>query len=285
MTTNQAKTIWNNIQNDLLASQDKVNKKLRSYKDPQTFYKFLESNIDSLNIIEVDFLNYKFNHYGKIIKTALIIPEKGKLYLEVAYYPLSKKYFRKLRISISNKFSISNHYMERLIERKRLTSLQEVKQEISEGFKKMDASPFTKEIGGLDISTGFIILNRDSVSFCDLEIDDHNTCEAVMKTIITEKELTIKKKEIIDYILNVTKSETCFLATYDIPSNTAEADNIIEDTRKRTSGLPISYEEVEIYKKMEKAGKSSDKAYIKAFVDYLGKYDPNSPKYEKHLTS
>lgn len=285
MKTHQAKVIWKKVQDDLIASQDKVNTKLKSCKDSQAFHKFLVSNVDTLNVIDIDFLDYKFGHYGKLIKTVLIIPEKGRLYLECAYYPLSKKYFRKLRIAISNKFSISNHYMERLIERKSLTSLKEVKKEISDCFEKMDASNFTKEIGGLDISTAFIILNRDSVLFCDLEIDENHICEAVMKTVITGNELTRKKKEMINYILNATESESCFLAAYDIPKTSIEADNIIEDTRKRTSGSSLSWEEQEIYKNMGKRKFYSEKNYLKGFIDYLGKYDPYSPKYDKKLTS
>ncbi|TNZ97632.1 hypothetical protein CGK35_25535, partial [Vibrio parahaemolyticus] len=70
---------------------------------------FLKFNADSLNVIDIELFDIKFLQYGKIIKTTLIIPENGRLYCESAYYPLSKKYFGKLRIAISNKFSISNH--------------------------------------------------------------------------------------------------------------------------------------------------------------------------------
>lgn len=106
-----------------------------------------------------------------------------------------KKYFGKLRIAISNKFSISNHYMERLIERKNITTTDEVKNFIKEYFNKMDESNFRYEVGGLDISTEFIIVSRDSVSFCDLEIDSTQHCETVMKTIITENEFTTINKK------------------------------------------------------------------------------------------
>jgi hypothetical protein len=282
MKSHQAKTIWKELQQELITSQDKVNWKLKASKENSVFLKFLEANFDDLNILDVDYINFKFGHYGKLITTQLIIPKNGRLYFEKAYYPLAKKYFGKLRLSISNRFVFSKHYMERLIERKNITSIQDIKKEISDSFKKLDDSNFTKEIGGLDISTGFILLFRDSVSFCDLEIDDNNIAEAVMKTVITENELKGNQKEIIDYILNVTKTDSCFLATYDIPRSIGEADKIIEDTKKRTSGLAINWMEHEIQKTVVKGSYNSDKKYLKAFIGLLENYDPNSPKFKNY---
>ncbi|EHR6739116.1 hypothetical protein ACXIUJ_23805 [Vibrio parahaemolyticus] len=283
MEKDRAVLLWKNIQDEIFSAQKKVDYKFKSCTDFKQFYNFLKFNADSLNVIDIELFDIKFLQYGKIIKTTLIIPENGRLYCESAYYPLSKKYFGKLRIAISNKFSISNHYMERLIERKNITKTGEVKNFIKEYFKKMDESNFRYEVGGLDISTEFIIVSRDSVSFCDLEIDSTQHCETVMKTIITENEFTIINKKMVTYILDKTNSEVCFLATHTIPKTTIEADNVIEDTKKRTSGTPYSWEEIEMYKNIPSSSFKSDKKLIKAFVDYLGKYDPNSSKYQKHL--
>jgi hypothetical protein len=283
MKYQQAKVIWKELQQELITSQDKVNHKLKISKSHPSFLKYLESNFDYLNIMDVVCLDCKFGHYGKLIRTQLIIPENGRLYFEVAYYPLAKRYFGKVRISISNRFVFSNHYMERLIERKNIASIQGIKKEILDGFKKLDNSNFTQEIGGLDMSTGFILIHRNSVSFCDLEIDGNNVAKAVMKTVITDNELNGNKKEIIDYILNVTKSDSCFLATYEIPKTIVEADDIIEDTKRRTSGLAVSWMENEIQKKIVKDSSNSEKKYLKAFVALLEAYDINSPRYEKYL--
>jgi len=283
MKYQQAKVIWKELQQELITSQDKVNHKLKISKSHPSFLKYLESNFDYLNVMDVVCLDCKFGHYGKLIRTQLIIPENGRLYFEVAYYPLAKRYFGKVRISISNRFVFSNHYMERLIERKNIASIQGIKKEILDGFKKLDNSNFTQEIGGLDMSTGFILIHRNSVSFCDLEIDGNNVAKAVMKTVITDNELNGNKKEIIDYILNVTKSDSCFLATYEIPKTIVEADDIIEDTKRRTSGLAVSWMENEIQKKIVKDSSNSEKKYLKAFVALLEAYDINSPRYEKYL--
>ena len=282
MKSHQAKEIWKELQQELIVSQDKVNWKLKTSKDNMALFKFLESNIEDLNILDVNFINFKFGHYGKLITTQLIFPENGRLYFEKAYYPLAKKYYGKLRLSISNRFVFSKHYMERLIERKNITSIQGIKKEISDSFQKLDNSNFTKEIGGLDISTGFILLYRDSVSFCDLEIGDNNISEAVMKTVIAENELKENQKIIINYILDVTKSDSCFLAAYDIPRTKGEADNLIEDTKKRTSGLAINWMEHEIQKNVAKGSYNRDKKYLKAFVGLLENYDPNSPKFKNY---
>ncbi len=285
MDKNKAVLLWKDIQEELIVAQKKVDNKFRECSDYKEFYNFLKLNVNNLNLVDVEFFDIKFKHYGKIIKTTLLIPEHGRLYFEVAYYPLSKKYFKKLRVSISNKFSVSNHYMERLIERKGVDSISKVKGFIVNNFKKMDESNFIKNIGGLDISTEFIVLNTDSVSFCDLEINDDKVCEAVMKTIITENELTAINKKMIGYILEKTESETCLLATHAIPKTEIEADNVIEGTRKRTSGLLGSWEEVEMYKNISSSPSSfsHEQQFIKAFVDYLGRYDPNSTKYQKYL--
>lgn len=232
MTPEQAKVIWKELQDELNISQDKINNQLRSARGYLPLLRFLENNCKKLNIFDVQFLDVKFGHYGKLIKTQLIIPENGRLYLETAYYPTAKKYFGKLRIAISNLTVFSNHYMERLIERKNITSVGELKDEIIEGLNSVDRSNLTQETGGLDITTEFILVYRDSVSFCDCEIDDNNECVAVRKTIITDNEFTKKQKEIVDYILDRIGSDACFLATSSIPNSTLEADNVIEGTKK-----------------------------------------------------
>ncbi|MEW6997469.1 hypothetical protein AADZ86_07180 [Colwelliaceae bacterium BS250] len=278
MKSHEAKAIWKNLQQNLVIAQDKINLKFKRTQEYPTFLKFLKSNIDVLNIVNLKLMDSKFGHYGKLIQTQLIIPENGRLYLETAYYPLSKKYFGKKRLSISNKFEYSKHYMERLIERKNITSILDIKNELVDSLEKLGNSNFTQQIGGLDLSTAFIILHKGSVSFCDLEIDEDQTAMAVMKTIITDKELSNNKKEMIDYILNATKSDSCFLATYDIPETFVEADNVIEDTKKRTNGIAISWEEQEIRKMMGNGSFNSEKKALKAFVSYLEAYDTDSAK-------
>ena len=280
MASEQAKVVLKRIQEELALCQDKVDSRLRGCRDSRSFYDYLKANKDGLNIIDVEFIDIKCGHYGRLIKTVLMIPYDGRLFVETAYYPLSKTYFRKKRIAISNKFAISNHYMERLIERKSLDSVQTIKAAIDSFFHSFDTSRFVQEFGGLDISTAFILIRPYEVSFCDLEYGDDYACEAVMKTILTENELSTKKKAMIDYILSALNTESCFLATFDLPCTFSEADRIIEDTRIRTAGGGITFEEKQYFSHLGASKFNIEKKSIKAFVKYLETYDPNSKHYQ-----
>ncbi len=277
--SHEAKVIWKDIQKGLEISQNKINLKLMQTQEPSIFYKFLESNIDVLNIIHLSLLDFKFGHYGKLIQTLLIVPENGRLYLETAYYPLSKNHFGHKRISISNKYEYTKHYMERLIERKKITSILEIKNELLVSLKKLGSSNFTRKVGGIDVSTAFIILHKNSVSFGALEIGD-NISTAVMKTIITDNELSKNKKEMIKYILNATKSDSCLLVAFDIPKTFVEADNVIEDTKKRTNGITGDWEFMTVFKNMGRGSSYREKKVLKEFVSHLETYDPDSPKFK-----
>lgn len=277
LNSNEAKIIWKKIQEDLLVAQEKINLKFQTTSDPLAFLKFIESNLNVLNILDITYFDIKFGHYGKILKTQLLFPENGRLYLETAYYPLAKKYFGKRRIAISNKTVFANHYMQRLIQRNNISSIVDIKNALTDSLENFNESEFTKKMGGFDVSTAFINLHKDSISFGDLEIDDDKTCMAVMKTVLTANEISKKKQEMIDYILEKTQSKSCSLPTFDLPQTFVEADNIIEDTKNCTSGSPISWEEQEIMNNMQK-GKFNKGKEINAFVCYLETYDVNSHK-------
>ncbi|WP_419533534.1 hypothetical protein [Endozoicomonas sp.] len=280
MISKKTSETWKSIQSELISAQDKINRKFLISKNHQEFLRFLRNDIEKLNILKVDFLDQNYSRYGKIITTKTIIPENGRLYFETVYYPLSKKCFRMKRIAILNGFVYSKHYMERLIERKSTNSMKKIKEEILERFIEIENYKFTQEIGGLDISNDFILVYKNSISFCVLEIQDNDIFEAVMKTVITENELTSNQRMMIDYILGKTNSDSCFLAAYDMPRTFNEADNVIEDTKKRTSGSKRGYVGDKIHEKVGDAKFKRDKKVIKAFANYLEAYDPESPKFQ-----
>ncbi|PSV98969.1 hypothetical protein [Photobacterium lipolyticum] len=280
MTAEQSKLIWKELQGKLQNSQERVNNQLCSAKDSSTFLSYLTRNKSDLNIFDAMFVDVKCKHYGKLIITPLLFVENGRVYVETAYYPTSKKQFKNLRISISNYMVFSNHYMERLIERKGISTIQDLKLNIYDRLTTVDDSNLTKEIGGLDITTEFILIFRDSVSFCDCEFGDNQECVVVAKTIVTVNQLSLKQKEIIEYILNKIGSDGCFLATSSIPNSVLEANNVIEATKNRTSGIYETWMEKEITNNMTKGDYKYEKKWIKSFVNYLEGYDPTSPKYK-----
>ena len=270
-TEKKSKQIWNNFQKELQESQKRVDTKLKLAESSADFLKYLKNNSNKLNILDVIYTKEKYKQYGKLIITPLIFTENGRLYMETAYYPLSTSYFSMMRLSISDKIEFSRHYMERLIERKNIISIKELKHEIGKRNKLWKESNWAKDLGGLDVSTAFILVYRDSVSFCDFE-SSNIACVGVFKTFLPYEDLSRRKKEIVDYILNKVGSEACFLATHDLPDSINEADNIIESTRVRTHG-PI--EDALIYDVTSNKFKQNKKS-LKNFVDYLETYDPTS---------
>ncbi|MBE0362108.1 hypothetical protein PULV_a3907 [Pseudoalteromonas ulvae UL12] len=274
----ESKDRWLKLQEELLAAQQKVNFKFRNAVDHKTFLNFLTNNINNLNIIDVEFFDAKIPPYGKLIRTTLIIPEGERLYLETAYYPLARTYFRRNRIAISNKFAYSKHFMERLIERKGIDDMEGIKREIIETLKELERSAFTQEHGALMVETDFIIINSQSIYCCFLEHRDFGEVEAIVKTIIPRASLSKKKDEVAQYILDSFGSDSCSLATQGLPDTKMEADKVISNNKNRMSGDLPSVEELEFRKNLCSGSFKVDKKFNKALGKYLATYDQTSAK-------
>lgn len=272
-----SKDTWLKLQQELLLAQEKVNSKYKTAVDHKTFLNFLTSNQNNLNIIDVYFYDFKVQPYGKTIRTTLIIPEEGRLYLETAYYPLAKEYFRMHRIAISNKFTFSKHFMERLIERKGINDICEIKREINETLQELERSRFFKEHGGLMVETDYILINSKSIYFGFFGFHELGWVENIVKTIIPRNSLTKNKNEMAEYILEALDTDSCVLATADIPKTKIEADNVIANNKDRMSGDLPSAEEV-FFRENLCCGKfKADKKIKRALGRYLASYDRTSP--------
>lgn len=118
--------------------------------------------------------------------------------------------------------------MERLIERKNITTLTELKNEITTRKNMFDATCFTRTEGGLNIDTEYLIVYRDMVVFCNSELCN-GIAKSVRKTLITDKEFKGEQANIIDYVLNKFGTDACLLTTHEIPKTLAQAKNVIEE--------------------------------------------------------
>ena len=274
-----AKRIWKNIYQELLDGQRNVDHRFNYARSEQNFREFITNNQHSLNIIQSTYLNYKCGHYGKILVTRLVFPENDRLYLETSFYPLSKNVFpTKLRISMSDKFVYSKHFMERLIERKNFTTSKAVKKYIKQSFGELSAATLIRGIGAVDVSTAFIIVQGDTVSYGDLEINEE-TGTAVLKTIVSANELYPNQLEIIKFILSETGLKTCLLLAHELPQTKNEASNLIIDTPKFTDDTDFRKVLDVFSKNVSKQNRKPDNKVIKGLVSTLQLYDPTSPEF------
>jgi hypothetical protein len=270
-TEDKSQKIWRTLQKELQESQSRVDTMFKSALNSADFLKYLKNNKNKLNILDIKHIKIRFKQYGKLIITPVIIADKGRLYMETSYYPLSINYFNNVRISISDKIVFSCHYMERLIERGNITSVKELKHELVKRQKLWKDSNWRKTYGRVDVSTDTIQISRDSVSFCEFEMGEKKS-EAVYKSILFIKDLSKRKKLIIDHMLDKVKSGLCILATHEIPNSINEADNVIELSKVRTDGIIEDFS----LKEVRSSNKKQIKKNVNTFTEYLETYDPTS---------
>tara|TARA_Y100000588_G_scaffold43751_1_gene41521 strand:- start:1395 stop:2213 length:819 start_codon:yes stop_codon:yes gene_type:complete len=269
MGINEAKAIWQRLQVEINTAHTEVSNRQRSSIRPDSFYNYLCAHHENTNHFRPIRSEVKIGYYGKVIVAELLFAENGFLYTETAYYPTAPFHWGK-RLSVDNIDTYSNHYMERLIERKNITTLTELKNEITTRQNMFDATCFTRTEGGLNIDTEYLIVYRDMVVFCNSELCN-GIAKSVRKTLITDKEFKGEQSNIIDYVLNEFGTDACLLTTHEIPRTLAQAKNVIEDTKQR---LSVGSQFEIITKKPFPTGRHADKKFIKQFVKYLEHYDP-----------
>lgn len=271
MSSSEVKNTWLRLQNEINEAHIEVNSRIVSSKNPGAFYNYLQRHHENLNHFQPYETDVKIGHYGKVIIVQLLFADNGFLFIETAYYPTAPNHWGK-RISVDSIDTYSNHYMERLIERKNISTLQELKTEIITRKELFDNTQFTNTEGGLNIVSEFLIVYRDLVVFCDSELDDNGIAKMVRKSLITNNEFKGNQENIINYILDEFQSDACLLTTYEIPRTINEAKKILEDTKKR---LSIRSQIEIVTKEAIPNGYRANKKQIKQFTKYLEHYDPS----------
>ncbi|WP_146162180.1 hypothetical protein [Vibrio splendidus] len=274
MPTDFAAKRWKQIQKEIQQSHETISQRLLLAPTPTSFAAFLEAQEVKSNHFGLNYIDQKIGIYGKMYAGQCLFVEKGHLYIENIYYPLSRQRFG-TRIAIDAIDTYSSHYVEQLIDRKKIHTLAELKSEIAEQFKKYNNSGFAKQYGMMDVDSDFLVIYRDMGVFNYGEIDDQNTARVMRKSFITKNEFKGNQEEIINFILNKLGVEACILTTYAIPRTFNEANNAIEDTLKRVRDFKTQMEIV-TRKSMKLEGFKAEKRQVRLFVKYLSKYDPNS---------
>ena len=274
MPTDFAEKRWKQIQQEIQQSHETISQRLLLAPTATSFAAFLEAQEVKSNHFGLNYINQKIGIYGKMYTGQCLFVEKGHLYIDNIYYPLSRQRFG-TRIAIDAIDTYSSHYVEQLIDRKKIHTLAELKSEIAEQFKKYNNSGFAKQYGMMDVDSDFLVIYRDMVVFNYGEIDDQNTARVMRKSFITKNEFKGNQEEIINFILNKLGVEACILTTYAIPRTFNEANNAIEDTLKRVRDFKTQMEIV-TRKSMKLEGFKAEKRQVRLFVKYLSKYDPNS---------
>ncbi len=274
-----SKETWEKLQADLLEAQDRVNFKFKNLSSPKELFQFFDRNKSKLNILDVSYYKAMSTpKFGRLIITKLIVPENGRLYLETAYYPTSKMHYGRTRIAINDLEVYSKHYMERMIERAGVKTVQDLKKWISNEWELLVDFKKRYPIGGIDVETENLIICRDYVAFCDVEREDTvnplievPVVKNIRKTLITKNEFTPSQKEIINYILDKLGTDACYLTATEVPRNKKTADNVIESTLKRTSEYKGSALQFYIENEVSK-GKNTERLAKKALEKYLESY-------------
>ncbi|SBT15889.1 hypothetical protein [Vibrio celticus] len=267
-----AKKTWKRLQQQIMQSHEQISNRLNNSTNPNAFIAFLTQQKEVSNHFELAGSKDKYGIYGKLLIGKCLYAEKGRLYIENVYYPLSKKRFGD-RIAIDAIDTYSGHYIERLIDRKGIKTLSALKAEIAEQYARYKEAGFAQQYGVMDVDSDFIIVYRDMVVFSEGEVDEDNEARIVRKSFITQKEFKGNNQEIINFVLNCLDVEACLLTTHALPESQTEAINVIEDTFKRITNYKEQIETV-TGEAPPMSGFKVDHKQIRLFEKYLRKYDP-----------
>lgn len=271
MTRSEAQKIWKRLQTEIQTANEQVLYRAVSSASPSAFLNFLERHHEKLNYWQPEFSTFKAGQYGKVIAAKAMIAENGFLYLETVYYPTSPQRFGDF-FSIDCIDTYSNHYVERLIERKNIHTLKALKNEITHQDNRIKNSDFLKDFGCVDLTSDYLLIFRDMVVFGYGEISDRNVAKLIRKSLITENEFKGNQQEIINFVLDEFGKEACLLTTHELPRNLSEAKNVIQDTLQRLR--VVDPEERILGKEFKMDQYKQDKKMAKQFTRYLEKFDP-----------
>ncbi|WP_413112129.1 hypothetical protein [Thaumasiovibrio sp. DFM-14] len=271
MKANEAKVVWSKLQREIIEGHAEVCRRLTTSR-PTSFYNFLHRHYARTNHFEPKIIT-KLKYYGNVMFCLLLHVEHGHLYIEYAYYPMSLERFG-TRIAIDAKDTYSRHYVERLIERKKVKTLAELKTEVIDQFSRISDSNFRIVEGRIDVCTDIVLLFDDMVVFGVVEENDDGSVTATRKSMLTNNELTSKQHEIVQFILGRFDLPVCVLATHEIPRTHNEALNVIEDTRKRIRLDDDELPQISTKESHPRTTNALHKKIDKAFFKFLQAYDP-----------
>lgn len=276
MQVKKAKELWDIWSQQLVDARKEVEDRLLS-STPESFYNYLSRHHHRLHCYEPSMSELKVGYYGKLIIVDLLYVESGRIFFEKVHYPTSPKYW-KIPIAVDNQTMFTKHYVERLIQRKNIETLADLKTSLILDFFYINNSEFVEKVGRLDIACDHLIIQRDCVVFCDYQIQDGGLYGgSLRKSLITNREFKGNQQEIVDYILQTLDVSVAILATQEIPRTVEEASKVIEDTYKRTTNedrwIDNCFGTDDIKNKVKR-----NKLYHKYLFEFLQDYDPTKTK-------
>lgn len=261
ITEEKAKELWTAWHDEILHKLSQTNRMLFQAKKPANFSDWLQSKAAE-QCHHYTFTYDKIKYYGKVIFSVLVHAENGKMYFEKVYYPLSKGAFRR-RISVDMGIELSKHCVERFIERWQIDSLDRLQNDVLEHLVKPVVMHGANEnTGSFDLTTAGMLLTRESLFPVDIDTEKNVTS---FITVMSHKELSRKKQDMIHYILNKVDCNELLLACSELPKSTIEADRVIESTKLRQTP-PMPFWETDEHKEA-----ASGKHHV---FKMLQSYDP-----------
>lgn len=238
-TSKYAKEVWQQLQQEILSSHGELMQKLHFLKKADSFYNHLKSRQSELHISGLCRSDFKVGHFGKLISFRLMYVENGRIYNDQIFVPTAKTVSSRL-ISIDTLDTYSKHYVERLIERKGIVSMSGLKREIEERRAHIPLSKFHEKHGALDIEGALVALTRDMIQFSEFELLNNNQeGRMIHKSCLMREQLSVNKKEIVDFILSETNCELFVLARRNLPMDIEEARQAIAKTKQRLTQEPL----------------------------------------------
>ncbi|KOY37031.1 hypothetical protein [Vibrio parahaemolyticus] len=247
ITEDIAKKLWATWHNEIAANLTYINKTLITSKSPAHFSNWLKKNGSNYNH-HYTTITDKTKHYGNVLFSVLVHAEKGRMYFEKAFYPLSKGTFKR-RISIDMGIELTKHFVERFILRWQTQTLQELERMIlAEIIMPHLRHGVNTNLGLFDVTTQAIFITENSLMHLDILMEE-NVVRHI--TVLSNSDLSKRKQDMVEYILSTSGQTEIALACTELPRTTTEADNVLMSTKARQTE-PMNYIDQEFYVGKEK---------------------------------
>jgi len=230
-TSKQAQELWKALQQEILECHNELITKLQARKNLDNYYNYLKKRQSELHISGLCRSDFKVGHFGKIISFRLMFVENERIYNDLIFIPTAKSVSPRL-ISIDTMDTYSKHYVERLIERKKIQSVADLKEEINIRRASFPQSKFYEKHGALDISGASVAITREMIQFSEIDILDTQEGKLIHKSCLMRDQLSKRKKEVIDFILTEMDCSLVVLARRNLPIDIEEAKRSIFSTKQ-----------------------------------------------------
>lgn len=230
-TSKQAQELWKTLQQEILACHKELITKLQERKNLDNYYNYLKKRQSELHISGLCRSSFKVGHFGKIISFRLMFVENGRIYNDLIFIPTAKGVSTRL-ISVDTMDTYSKHYVERLIERKDIQSIVDLKEEINIRRASFPQSKFYEKYGALDISGASVAITTEMIQFSEIEILDTQEGKLIHKSCLMREQLSKRKKEVVDFILAEMDCTLVVLARRNLPVDIEEASQSILSTKQ-----------------------------------------------------